>query len=126
MSDDDVVYYTEFVDVLPWWMYKLTSTYLVIVCISGILINFFVVAVFAKYKSVGIYIKMRLKNYLERILSMQLWTPFNGIIFNLIFNELLASCLSVPLDLTSSIHHGWSLGKEFCYVSGVIHTMAGK
>ena len=59
-------------------------------------------------------------------MSQQLWTPFNGIIFNLILNELAASCISVPLDMISSVNHGWSLGKAFCYVSGVIHTMAGE
>ncbi len=58
--------------------------------------------------------------------SMQLWSSFNFLIFNLSVNELMAAAVGVPIDFLASINYGWKMGPTVCNVTGFGHTLAGK
>ena len=53
-----------------------------------------------------------------------LHAPYNLIVLNLIFAEIILSSLGLGMDFQTLIQNGWVLGNELCVVSGALVTTA--
>ena len=53
-----------------------------------------------------------------------LHAPYNLIVLNLIFAEIILSSLGLGMDFQALIQNGWVLGNELCVVSGALVTTA--
>ena len=53
-----------------------------------------------------------------------LHAPYNLIVLNLIFSEIILSSLGLGMDFQALIQNGWVLGNELCVVSGALVTTA--
>ena len=62
----------------------------------------------------------------KQILFLQLRTPFNLILLNLIVSDFLMILCGIPPDFTASVLKGWKLGYEPCIWVGFVMTLTGK
>ena len=56
----------------------------------------------------------------------QIQTPFNYLLMNLVFTELLTAAYGLPVDFIATYAYGWKLGKPLCEATGFILTSTGK
>ena len=40
--------------------------------------------------------------------------------------ELIMAIYGIPIDITSSVLHGWKMGRNMCYATGFLLTLSGK
>ena len=59
------------------------------------------------------------------LMSLQLRTPFNLILLNLILSDFLMILCGIPPDFTASIMRGWKLGYQPCIWVGFVMTLTG-
>ena len=59
-------------------------------------------------------------------LTLQLRTPFNLVLLNLVVNELLIATIGLPFDFTAAFNQGWVLGRFECQFLGFTHTLTGR
>ena len=55
----------------------------------------------------------------------QIRTPFNYLLMNMVFAELIIACFGLPVDFTASWTYGWKMGKQLCIATGFILTTTG-
>ena len=60
------------------------------------------------------------------LFSLQIRTPFNYLLMNLVVAESIITIYGLPTDFLASYHFGWKMGKTLCLVSGVLLTISGK
>ena len=44
---------------------------------------------------------------------------------NMILAELIMALYGIPIDFTSSLLHGWKMGRHMCYATGFLLTLSG-
>lgn len=57
---------------------------------------------------------------------IQIWTPFNIILLNLVCSDLSVSILGIPLSLIATIYRGWFFSREICQAYGFAMSILGK
>lgn len=59
------------------------------------------------------------------MISFQLWTPQNVIIFNLASSDFAISVLGNPVTLAAAITKGWIFGHTLCVIYGFFMALLG-
>ena len=59
------------------------------------------------------------------LLLLQLRTPFNLMLLNLILSDFLMILCGIPPDFTAAIMRGWKLGYQPCIWVGFVMTLTG-
>uniref|UniRef100_A0A182TNU8 G-protein coupled receptors family 1 profile domain-containing protein n=1 Tax=Anopheles melas TaxID=34690 RepID=A0A182TNU8_9DIPT len=88
------------------WAYNGAAVTLFFIGFFGFFLNIFVIALMYK--------------------DVQLWTPMNIILFNLVCSDFSVSIIGNPLTLTSAISHRWLYGKSICVAYGFFMSLLGK
>jgi len=57
---------------------------------------------------------------------LQLWTPLNVILFNLVCSDFSVSILGNPWTMTASIRMGWDFGQTLCVAYGFFMSLLGE
>lgn len=57
--------------------------------------------------------------------DVQLWTPMNIILFNLVCSDFSVSILGNPFTLIAAIHHHWIFGDVVCQIYGFFMSLLG-
>ena len=57
---------------------------------------------------------------------LKLRVPFNYVLMNLNFSDLLSLGFGIPFEVIASIQNGWHLGIHACNWLGFIMTLSGK
>ncbi|XP_053658836.1 vertebrate ancient opsin-like [Anopheles marshallii] len=87
------------------WAYNGAAVTLFFIGFFGFFLNIFVIALMYK--------------------DVQLWTPMNIILFNLVCSDFSVSIIGNPLTLTSAISHRWLFGKSVCVAYGFFMSLLG-
>ncbi|XP_061502465.1 vertebrate ancient opsin [Anopheles gambiae] len=87
------------------WAYNGAAVTLFFIGFFGFFLNIFVIALMYK--------------------DVQLWTPMNIILFNLVCSDFSVSIIGNPLTLTSAISHRWLYGKSICVAYGFFMSLLG-
>uniref|UniRef100_A0A182NFH9 G-protein coupled receptors family 1 profile domain-containing protein n=1 Tax=Anopheles dirus TaxID=7168 RepID=A0A182NFH9_9DIPT len=88
----------DYEDLMAPWAYNASATTLFFIGFFGFFLNLFVIALMCK--------------------DVQLWTPMNIILFNLVCSDFSVSIIGNPLTLTSAISHRWIFGRTLCVAYG--------
>lgn len=92
-------------ELMDEWAYTASATVLFLIGFFGFFLNLFVIILMCK--------------------DMQLWTPMNIILFNLVCADFSVSILGNPFTLASAIAHEWIFGKTFCVFYGFFMSLLG-
>ena len=103
-GENDTAYAIRIASV-PLWYYTFVCVCLASLGINGIILNGLVIRSF--------------------IIRPSIRTPYNVIVLNLAFVELLLAGFGVPADVQALIHRGWTLGKITCAINGIVVTTCG-
>ena len=57
---------------------------------------------------------------------LQIRTPFNYLLMNLVLAETLIAVIGLPIDFLASYYYGWKMGKSLCVLTGFILSTSGK
>uniref|UniRef100_A0AAG5CSL4 G-protein coupled receptors family 1 profile domain-containing protein n=1 Tax=Anopheles atroparvus TaxID=41427 RepID=A0AAG5CSL4_ANOAO len=95
----------DFQELMPPWAYSVTAVTLFFIGFFGFFLNLFVLALMCK--------------------DIQLWTPMNIILFNLVCSDFSVSIIGNPLTLTSAISHRWLFGSAMCVAYGFFMSLLG-
>ena len=57
---------------------------------------------------------------------LQIRTPFNYLLMNLVLAETLIAVFGLPIDFLASYYYGWKMGKSVCILTGFILSTSGK
>uniref|UniRef100_A0A182NFH8 G-protein coupled receptors family 1 profile domain-containing protein n=1 Tax=Anopheles dirus TaxID=7168 RepID=A0A182NFH8_9DIPT len=87
------------------WAYNGAAVTLFFIGFFGFFLNVFVIALMYK--------------------DIQLWTPLNIILFNLVCSDFSVSIIGNPLTLTSAISHRWLFGRSLCVAYGFFMSLLG-
>ena len=66
------------------------------------------------------------KSLIKYTFYLQIRTPFNYVLMNMVFAEFIIAAFGLPVDFTASFYHGWKMGKTLCHLTGFILTTTGK
>jgi hypothetical protein len=58
-------------------------------------------------------------------LPVQLRTPFNYVLMNMIIAEMGIAMFGTPIEFVAAVMHGWRLGPLMCKISGFALTFGG-
>ena len=103
-EENDEGYHVKIASV-PLWYYTFVCVCLASLGINGIILNGLVIRSF--------------------IIRPSIRTPYNLIVLNLAFVELLLASVGVPADVQALIYRGWTLGKISCAMNGMLVTTCG-
>uniref|UniRef100_A0A182JS56 G-protein coupled receptors family 1 profile domain-containing protein n=1 Tax=Anopheles christyi TaxID=43041 RepID=A0A182JS56_9DIPT len=95
----------DYEDLMAPWAYNASAITLFFIGFFGFFLNLFVIALMCK--------------------DMQLWTPMNIILFNLVCSDFSVSIIGNPLTLTSAISHRWIFGRTLCVAYGFFMSLLG-
>uniref|UniRef100_A0A182XWZ1 G-protein coupled receptors family 1 profile domain-containing protein n=1 Tax=Anopheles stephensi TaxID=30069 RepID=A0A182XWZ1_ANOST len=95
----------DYEDLMAPWAYNAAAITLFFIGFFGFFLNLFVIALMSK--------------------DMQLWTPMNIILFNLVCSDFSVSIIGNPLTLTSAISHRWIFGRTLCVAYGFFMSLLG-
>ncbi|XP_041765172.1 vertebrate ancient opsin-like [Anopheles merus] len=95
----------DYEDLMAPWAYNASAVTLFFIGFFGFFLNLFVIALMCK--------------------DMQLWTPMNIILFNLVCSDFSVSIIGNPLTLTSAISHRWIFGRTLCVAYGFFMSLLG-
>ncbi|XP_055605743.1 opsin-3-like [Uranotaenia lowii] len=87
------------------WAYVASAVTLFFIGFFGFFLNLFVIALMCK--------------------DVQLWTPMNIILFNLVCSDFSVSIIGNPFTLTSAISHRWIFGAQICVAYGFFMSLLG-
>ncbi|XP_065088642.1 vertebrate ancient opsin-like [Ochlerotatus camptorhynchus] len=87
------------------WAYVAAAVTLFFIGFFGFFLNLFVIALMCK--------------------DVQLWTPMNIILFNLVCSDFSVSIVGNPFTLTSAISHHWIFGPTVCIAYGFFMSLLG-
>ncbi|CRK91553.1 CLUMA_CG005210, isoform A [Clunio marinus] len=90
---------------MPEWGYMATATVLFFIGFFGFFLNFFVIVLMCR--------------------DIQIWTPMNIILLNLVCSDLSVSIIGNPITLTAALHHGWVFGETVCVCYGFFMSLLG-
>lgn len=76
------------------------------ILVAGILSNFFVLLIFAKFRS--------------------LWTPINLILLNISLSDILVCVFGTPFSFAASLHGRWLIGEQGCKWYGFANALFGE
>ncbi|XP_039438145.1 vertebrate ancient opsin-like isoform X2 [Culex pipiens pallens] len=92
-------------DLMPPWAYVATAVVLFFIGFFGFFLNLFVIALMCK--------------------EVQLWTPMNIILLNLVCSDFSVSIVGNPFTLSSAISHRWLFGRKLCVAYGFFMSLLG-
>uniref|UniRef100_A0A182VXB1 G-protein coupled receptors family 1 profile domain-containing protein n=1 Tax=Anopheles minimus TaxID=112268 RepID=A0A182VXB1_9DIPT len=95
----------DYEELMAPWAYNAAAVTLFCIGFFGFFLNLFVIALMSK--------------------DMQLWTPMNIILFNLVCSDFSVSIIGNPLTLTSAISHRWIFGRTLCVAYGFFMSLLG-
>uniref|UniRef100_A0A182J3L5 G-protein coupled receptors family 1 profile domain-containing protein n=1 Tax=Anopheles atroparvus TaxID=41427 RepID=A0A182J3L5_ANOAO len=95
----------DYEELMATWAYNASAITLFFIGFFGFFLNLFVIALMCK--------------------DMQLWTPMNIILFNLVCADFSVSIIGNPLTLSSAIYHRWIFGKTMCVAYGFFMSLLG-
>ncbi|XP_058115803.1 vertebrate ancient opsin-like [Anopheles ziemanni] len=95
----------DYQELMPPWAYSVAAVTLFFIGFFGFFLNLFVLALMYK--------------------DIQLWTPMNIILFNLVCSDFSVSIIGNPLTLTSAISHRWLFGSAMCVAYGFFMSLLG-
>ncbi|XP_068182401.1 teleost multiple tissue opsin 3a [Antennarius striatus] len=75
------------------------------ILVAGVLSNFFVLLIFAKFRS--------------------LWTPINFILLNISLSDLFVCAFGTPFSFAASLHGRWLIGEHGCKWYGFANSLFG-
>ena len=111
---------------VPGSVFNLACFVMAVIFVFGVTSNFSVVVIFCKSAIVSLHkndpVFFRLH---DKAISMQIRTPFNYILMNLVAADLMIASYGLPVDFLASYSHGWKHGKALCLTTGFILTTAG-
>ena len=128
---------------IPSWVWVTTSVVLTIIGSFGMTSNLMIIVTYLRHKSVKIYYLdwyvdelslIHIQNNLFIIIAnntncfiynSKLHGEFNRLLMNMIFAELIMAFYGIPVDFTTSVLHGWKLGKGMCNATGFLLTLSG-
>ncbi|EAT43163.2 AAEL005373-PA [Aedes aegypti] len=87
------------------WAYVASAVTLFFIGFFGFFLNLFVIALMCK--------------------DVQLWTPINIILFNLVCSDFSVSIIGNPFTLTSAISRHWIFGRTVCIAYGFFMSLLG-
>ena len=64
--------------------------------------------------------------FLYSFYAFQIQTPFNYLLMNLVFTELITASYGLPVDFIATYSYGWKMGRSLCEGTGFILTATGK
>uniref|UniRef100_A0A182XWZ2 G-protein coupled receptors family 1 profile domain-containing protein n=1 Tax=Anopheles stephensi TaxID=30069 RepID=A0A182XWZ2_ANOST len=96
---------SDYRELMAPWAYNGAAVTLFFIGFFGFFLNIFVIALMYK--------------------DVQLWTPMNIILFNLVCSDFSVSIIGNPLTLTSAISHRWLYGKSVCVAYGFFMSLLG-
>ena len=64
-------------------------------------------------------------NLILNYFLLKLHDEFNLMLMNMIVAELIMAVYGIPIDFTSSVLHGWKMGRNMCYATGFLLTLSG-
>uniref|UniRef100_A0A182R9Y6 G-protein coupled receptors family 1 profile domain-containing protein n=1 Tax=Anopheles funestus TaxID=62324 RepID=A0A182R9Y6_ANOFN len=96
---------SDYQELMAPWAYNGAAVTLFFIGFFGFFLNIFVIALMYK--------------------DVQLWTPMNIILFNLVCSDFSVSIIGNPLTLTSAISHRWLFGKSVCVAYGFFMSLLG-
>lgn len=103
-SKTEIIYlYTD--ELMDEWAFTASAVVLFLIGFFGFFLNLFVIILMCK--------------------DMQLWTPMNIILFNLVCADFSVSILGNPFTLASAIAHEWIFGKTLCICYGFFMSLLG-
>ncbi|XP_062565944.1 vertebrate ancient opsin-like [Armigeres subalbatus] len=92
-------------ELMESWAYVAAAVTLFFIGFFGFFLNLFVIALMCK--------------------DMQLWTPMNIILFNLVCSDFSVSIIGNPFTLTSAISRHWLFGPTVCVAYGFFMSLLG-
>ncbi|XP_053671741.1 vertebrate ancient opsin-like [Anopheles nili] len=95
----------DYEELMAPWAYNASAITLFFIGFFGFFLNLFVIALMCK--------------------DMQLWTPMNIILFNLVCSDFSVSIIGNPLTLSSAISHRWIFGRTLCVAYGFFMSLLG-
>ncbi|XP_058058059.1 vertebrate ancient opsin-like [Anopheles bellator] len=95
----------EYGELMAPWAYNASAVTLFFIGFFGFFLNLFVIALMCK--------------------DMQLWTPMNIILFNLVCSDFSVSVIGNPLTLSSAISHRWIFSRTLCVAYGFFMSLLG-
>ncbi|XP_053690952.1 vertebrate ancient opsin-like [Sabethes cyaneus] len=109
-SEDNGFLWYVFIDGQPAelmepWAYVAAAVTLFFIGFFGFFLNLFVIALMCK--------------------DVQLWTPMNIILFNVVCSDFSVSIIGNPFTLASAISHRWIFGGELCIAYGFFMSLLG-
>uniref|UniRef100_A0A182VXB0 G-protein coupled receptors family 1 profile domain-containing protein n=1 Tax=Anopheles minimus TaxID=112268 RepID=A0A182VXB0_9DIPT len=96
---------SDYRELMAPWAYNGAAVTLFFIGFFGFFLNIFVIALMYK--------------------DVQLWTPMNIILFNLVCSDFSVSIIGNPFTLTSAISHRWLYGKSICVAYGFFMSLLG-
>ncbi|XP_058446173.1 vertebrate ancient opsin-like [Malaya genurostris] len=87
------------------WAYVAAAVTLFFIGFFGFFLNLFVIALMCK--------------------DVQLWTPMNIILFNVVCSDFSVSIIGNPFTLSSAISHHWLFGRRICAAYGFFMSLLG-
>jgi hypothetical protein len=66
------------------------------------------------------------KRIFINLIFLQLVTPMNVIILNIVASDFLTCIFGSTVSLIASIHHGWYFGDAMCTINGYINAIMGE
>uniref|UniRef100_A0A182LYF6 G-protein coupled receptors family 1 profile domain-containing protein n=1 Tax=Anopheles culicifacies TaxID=139723 RepID=A0A182LYF6_9DIPT len=97
--------HSDYRELMAPWAYNGAAVTLFFIGFFGFFLNIFVIALMYK--------------------DVQLWTPMNIILFNLVCSDFSVSIIGNPFTLTSAISHRWLYGKSVCVAYGFFMSLLG-
>ena len=64
--------------------------------------------------------------YFTKCSILQIQTPFNYLLMNIVFTELISAAYGLPIDFLATYTYGWKMGRQLCEITGFILTTSGK
>ncbi|XP_050087465.1 vertebrate ancient opsin-like [Anopheles aquasalis] len=95
----------DYEELMAPWAYNASAFALFFIGFFGFFLNLFVIALMCK--------------------DVQLWTPMNIILFNLVCSDFSVSIIGNPLTLSSAISHRWIFGRTLCVAYGFFMSLLG-
>ncbi|KAG5672470.1 hypothetical protein PVAND_002597 [Polypedilum vanderplanki] len=103
--NENKYFYLENEEYMEPWAYNLTALVLFFIGFFGFFLNLIVIVLMCK--------------------DIQMWTPMNIILLNLVCSDFSVSVLGNPFALLSAYHHKWIFGDFFCVAYGFFMSLLG-
>ena len=103
-NPDDIIY-NRIIATVPLWYHTMVCVILTSLAINGVILNGLVLRHF--------WIRRKVQK------------PYNLLLVNLTFVELLLASISIPFDVLALLQNGWRFGKYLCIVVGMLSTTSG-